>query len=66
MNRPEVKDRHAKMAQRREVGMARITSDEALTQCSCGWAKIHTRRKVRDDAAERHVSRRHEGRALWM
>lgn len=67
-NRPEVKDRQAPLAQpSTEVGLARISQDErGAVACSCGWLKIHARQKVREDAAERHLNRKHGGMGIWL
>ena len=50
--------------------MARITSyvheDPSRILCSCGWAYRHPRTKVRENAAERHVNKRHGGRSIWF
>ena len=33
--------------------------------CSCGWSFRHKRKKVVDDAAERHLDKQHQGRGIW-
>lgn len=48
------------------VLMACITLEPGIVSCSCGWAKAHPREKILGDSAERHVDKKHQGRALWM
>ena len=49
------------------VGIAIVrTSGDTIT-CSCGgFAKRHARQKVREDAAQRHLNRRHYGQGMWL
>ena len=49
-----------------EVGIAMIRVYPGGAECSCKWAKAHRRNKVVEDAAERHVDKRHGGRAVWL
>lgn len=45
---------------RKPVGMAILkTSDTGVVECTCGWRYIHHREKVRDDAIDKHISRKH-------
>jgi hypothetical protein len=52
--------------------MIRISDEEdpktkfGLITASCGWSKFHRRKKVREDAAEKHANTRHGGQAMWM
>lgn len=50
------------------VGLARISADygAGVIVCSCDWSATHPRAKVLDDKAQRHVDRRHNGRAIWL
>lgn len=57
----------------REVGLAviRIETSTGTSinagSCSCnGWVKVHRRLKVVEDAAQRHLDKKHNGRGLWM
>lgn len=34
--------------------------------CSCGWYSPHKRRKVLDDAIDRHLERRHQGKGVRL
>lgn len=50
---------------RKEVGLAVISYIEAGgAMCSCGWGHFHSREKVREDAIDRHINRKHQGRAI--
>lgn len=49
------------------AGLLRVTSGDGVTQITCGWFKVHPRRKVREDSAERHLAKHHlGGQALWL
>ena len=48
------------------VGMAIVRFEEGGVTISCGWLKIHSRRKVLEDAAQRHLDKKHGGRGLWL
>lgn len=67
MNRPPTSDHQIKpkidTTQRR---MVRIASEHGIITCSCGWQRVHTREKVREDAAEKHVTKKHNGKAFWL
>lgn len=70
-HRPPVRDRQTKIkgvvpSEAAKTRLARITIGADYAECSCGWIKVHARAKVAGDAAERHVNRRHEGRAIWL
>ncbi len=69
--RPETLDRQVKAASqhRREVGLARISTElavsgEGRSTCSCGWSFFHKRTKVREDAVDRHLAKRHDSRGI--
>ncbi len=69
--RPETLDRQRKAAPqtRREVNLARISTESAGTgegrsTCSCGWSFFHKRPKVREDAVDRHLAKRHDSRGV--
>lgn len=50
------------------AGLAMITEPEpGVLVCSCGnFTTLHPRRKVREDKAERHINKRHNGRGVWL
>lgn len=50
------------------VGIAMITEPQpGALACSCeGFATVHPRKKVREDKAERHINRKHDGQAVWL
>lgn len=50
------------------VGLAIIREPLAGSiQCSCGgFTFIHERKKVRDDRAQKHLDRKHDGRGIWL
>lgn len=67
--RPPTRDRQPKVQQAggRTVRVPVISTEGSTTACSCGgWAKTHPRQKVREDAADRHLDRKHGGRGLWL
>lgn len=51
-------------------GMAMISypepQDRRLAACSCGWLYGCTREKVLEDAIDRHLDKRHEGRGIRL
>jgi hypothetical protein len=49
---------------KRQVGLAVVSYDGGRAQCSCGWGFTHTREKVREDAIDRHLDRKHQGRGI--
>ena len=64
--KPETQD-HLKRSKPTEWGnprMARISYGDGFAACSCGWSKAHKRAKVLEDAIDRHLAKRHEGRGL--
>lgn len=51
----------------REVGLAVITHyGDTRVECSCGWSYGHTREKVREDAVDKHLDKRHSGRGIRL
>jgi hypothetical protein len=51
----------------RRVGLPMIKDDPAgVINCTCGWLKVHTRKKVREDAAEAHLTKKHNGIGAWL
>lgn len=51
----------------RQVRVAVMRTEGDTIACSCeGFAKTHARQKVREDAAQRHIERRHGGRGMWL
>lgn len=55
-------------ANTRSVGLARITYvSDNTAECSCGgWAASHPRRKVLEDAIDRHLNKKHGGRGIRL
>lgn len=49
------------------VRLARITYyGDTRVDCSCGWSFGHVREKVREDAIDRHLEKRHSGRGIRL
>lgn len=49
----------------RDVRMAVVSTEGITAVCSCkGWTYSHQRSKVREDAVDRHLAKRHHGRGL--
>lgn len=71
-NRAETSDHQKplKPAKTEDVNLARLSFGEAAgriyAECSCGWLAYHVRRKVVEDKAEAHVTKKHAGRAIWL
>lgn len=56
-----------KTAQCEDVKVAVLTYKDAVTiQSSCGWSYRHKREKVREDAADRHLEKRHQGQGIRL
>lgn len=53
-------------AQWKPQSLARISTSEYGSVCSCGWATKHPREKVREDSVDRHVAKRHNGKAIRL
>ena len=49
---------------RKEVGLAVITLGENYAMCSCGKPFTQQRERVREDAIDRHLDRKHGGRGI--
>lgn len=47
---------------RHEVG----DDGRAHVVCSCGWDYPHNREAVRNKAADRHTTKRHDGQGIWL
>lgn len=50
----------------REVGLATIKRDWEAAYCSCGAVKYHKRAKVLEDWMEKHITKKHQGRGIWI
>lgn len=50
----------------KQVNLARISYENGWAKCSCGWAFGHLREKVREDAVDRHINKRHAGRGIRL
>jgi hypothetical protein len=64
--KPETHD-HIKRPKPHEWGkprIARISYGDGMASCSCGWSKTHQRSKILEDAIDRHLAKRHEGKGL--
>lgn len=48
------------------VGLARVKQDWEKAYCSCGWEYTHAREKVREDAIDRHIDKKHNGRGIRL
>jgi hypothetical protein len=48
------------------VGLAVVKTDGGVASCSCGWEYGHTRDKVREDAVDRHLDKKHNGRGIRL
>jgi hypothetical protein len=49
------------------VRMAVITDNPAGgVTCNCGWRKLHPRKSVRENAAQRHLDKKHFGQGMWL
>ena len=67
-NRPATSDHQPKVGSlHKQVVMPVIKTEGTVTYCSCeGFASAHPRVKVREDKAQRHLDRKHQGRGLWL
>lgn len=69
MDRPTTKGFQKPLAGKpKPVGLAMITEPApGALACSCeGFVSTHQRKKVREDQAQRHLDKRHEGRGIWL
>lgn len=48
------------------VGMPVITQHGTHALCSCGQPFVQPRRKVREEAIQRHLNAKHGGQGLWL
>lgn len=49
------------------VRLAMVRDDpNGFIECTCGWSKLHRRKKVREDAAEAHLGKQHGGVGMWV
>jgi hypothetical protein len=48
----------------KRVGVAVVTYEGDTARCSCGWGYAHQREKVREDAVDRHLRKKHNGRGV--
>lgn len=44
--------------------LAVVQTQGRAALCSCGWAYGHDREKVREDAIDRHLNKRHGGMGI--
>lgn len=51
---------------KKKVGVARISYDGDFVVCSCGWAYGALREKVREDAVDRHIEKKHQGKGFRL
>lgn len=50
----------------KKVGLARISYDGMFVACSCGWTYGHIREKPRENAIDRHLDKKHNGRGIRL
>lgn len=50
----------------KNVRLARISYSGMSAVCSCGWTTHHRRATVREDAIDRHLAKRHDGRGIRL
>lgn len=59
--------KRAKPEQFKEVGLAIVKYDGLSASCSCDWVYLNaSRQKVLDDAIDRHLNKRHNGRGIRL
>ena len=46
--------------------MMKDNPEVGLAECSCGWTYPHPRRKVREEASDKHLTRKHGGTGVWL
>lgn len=72
MRRPETRgfQKPIDPGKRRQVGLAVISYGEvdgrAFAACSCGQPFTHPREKVRENAIDKHIAKRHNGRGIRL
>lgn len=66
--RPQTRDRlpSTKAGSAKPMRMVSLTADGLTIVCSCGWSVFHQRTKPREDSAERHLNRKHNGKGIWV
>lgn len=50
----------------KDVRLAVVKQDRETVYCSCDWEFKHPREKVREDAIDRHLNKRHGGRGIRL
>jgi len=61
------RNRKPDLSDAREVTLAFIRTTGDTIHCSCnGWLKTHPRKKVRENAAQRHLDKKHGGAGAWL
>jgi hypothetical protein len=71
-NRPKVRDHQRKAVSKgkSKIAFMHVETDPVtkavLLTCSCGSEKFHKRRAVADKWADRHIEKKHQGRAIWQ
>lgn len=59
--------RNPKSSSCKPVRIAVVTTyGDTRIEISCGWSKSHPRAKVREDAAQRHLDKKHGGSGMWL
>lgn len=48
------------------VRIAVVRTEGNTIGCSCGWGYMHKREKVREDAADRHLDKKHGGQGIRL
>lgn len=68
MDRPSPSDRLAPIdtGKRVQVRLARISYGDNYAVCSCGKPFTQHREKVREDAIDRHINKKHAGRGIRL
>lgn len=66
MNTPEDHRKPVSQPGSVDVTLARISYEGIHAACSCGWIFGHSREKVREDAVDRHLTKKHEGRGFRL
>lgn len=53
---------------RKAVGLAKIrySKETGITSCSCGQPFTQRRAKVREDAIDRHIAKKHKGKGIRL
>lgn len=48
------------------VRLAVVSQTGGLATCNCGWAYVHNRDKIRENAIDRHLLKRHGGQGIRL